>query len=308
MKILFVNTREQACGVHQYGQSLHYVIRHHIANSEHTIAAGSFDTRDEFFSCAAALRPDVILYNWQAGIGGWMSQAPFDLNCQQVLVYHDLEANFAQFDAILFSDPTMRQNANWYPIGRPLRNQISTTTRISEVPIIGINGFIGAWAQIAFSHIANHFDRAHIRMHLPYATYGDAQGHMAHAAARECHQALPEGFTMEISHEFMEWDDLVLSLAKNDINCYIRDPAMHWRGVSSACDAAMCARKPIAVNSCDAFRHLHDCSPSIRVEDRTIPEIIQTGLSPLVKKYEEYSPNVVGAQVMKVLESLVNKA
>lgn len=310
MKILFVNTREPKCGVHQYGRSLYYVLQHRLGiPSQHSIHYGTFDSKEHFLEAYLHVKPDVTIYNWQAGIGGWMSEAPFAGMGRQVLAYHDLEANFSQFDAILFSDPTMKQHDNWYPIGRPLRHQIYMPIRMNaNVPVIGINGFIGAWAELAFSHIANHFDRAHIRMHLPYAVYGDGSGIRANAAASECRQALPEGFTMEVSHDFMEWDDLVMWLAKNDINCYIRDPAMHWRGVSSACDAAMCARRPIAVNSCDAFRHLHDCSPSIMVEHRTIPEIMQGGLSPLIKKYEDYSHEVVSEQVLKVLESVVDKA
>jgi hypothetical protein len=131
---------------------------------------------------------------------------------------------------------------------------------------------------------------------------------MARSAAHQLMQAMPPGFTHEINHEFMEWDDLVRWLSQNDVNCYMRDVAMNWRGVSSACDAAMCARRPIAINACNAFRHLQDCSPSIQVENRTLKEIIESGLSPLVKKYQDYSPEAVGGQVMKVLESLVNKA
>lgn len=299
MKIMFVNTREPKCGVHQYGVSLSAVISH-----VNPTTYATFDTKQDFLDAYEFVKPDVVIYNWQAGIGGWMADAPFKMDAKQVLAYHDLNANFVYFDAILFSDPTMAQHDNWHPIGRPLRSHAFYPTRNSEVPNIGINGFIGAWAQVAFSHIANHFERCHIRMHLPYATYGDAAGAMATTAAHDLIQAMPPGFTYEVSHEFMEWDDLVRWLSQNDLNCYLRDPAMHWRGVSSACDAAMCARRPIAVNSCNAFRHLHDCSPSIMVEQRTLKEIIETGLSPLAKKYADYAPEVVGGQVMKVLESL----
>jgi len=309
MKILFVNTREPKCGVHQYGESLYAVIKHYLGPSEeHEIIGGSFLGYHEFMSCVGTVKPDVVMYNWQAGIGGWMGSAPFPIKAKQVFVFHDLEANFDKFDAVLFSDPTMQPHGNWHPIGRPLRSHISVQPRNSGVPVIGINGFIGAWAQIAFAHIANTFEHCHIRMHLPFAAYGDSIGDMARSAARECVSAMPEGFTSEINHEFMDWDDLVSWLSHNDINCYLRDTSMHWRGVSSACDAAMCASRPIAVNACNAFRHLHDCSPSIMVEHRSIRDIMQTGLSPLVAKYKEYSPEVVGAQVMKVLESLFNKA
>lgn len=303
MKILFVNSVEPQCGVHQYGVNLFYAISH-VAQ----VAYVEPVSRTHFAGLIDVIDPDVVIYNWQAGIGGWMADMPFKIKAKQVLAYHDLEARFHDFDAILFSDPTMVSHDNWHSIGRPLRfRKPNAPGRVSagEIPTIGINGFIGAWAAQAMARIVAEFPIAHIRLHLPAATYGDADGRMAAASSQQVTQMLPAGFTYQVSHDFMDWDSLVQWLALNDLNCYIRDPAMHWRGVSSSCDAAMCASRPIAINSCNAFRHLHDCSPSIMVEHRSLAQIMETGLSPLVSKYAAWSPEVVGDQVMKVLESVV---
>lgn len=305
MKVLFVNTQESRCGVHQYGESLLSV----MANELHdfTITRVAPSSSQEFLSCYDSIKPDVTLYNWQSGIGGWMSEAPFKNAGRQVLIYHDLEARFDDFDAIIFSDPTMNQSGNWHPIGRPLRRLSPFRDRSPGIPRVGVNGFIGAWARNVVSQLASEFERCLIRLHLPYAYYGDRDGVMARSSAEACRSMLPAGFEVEVSHEFMAWDDLQLWLSENDINCYFRDMTP-WRGVSSSIDAAMCARRPISVNRCQAFRHMHDCSPSICVEDRTIREIISTGMSPLVKKYDQFSGGNVAGQVRKVLESVVNRA
>lgn len=304
MKILFVNTTEPACGVHQYGESMYQVIN---ANSgSHQIEIVRPNSKEEFLGAVGKSQPQVVIYNWQAGIGGWMSPAPFDLKVKQVLLYHDLEANFAQFDAVLFSDPTMQPHQNWYPIGRPIRGVANHPWYGHEVPVIGINGFIGAWAHIAISQIISEFEKCHIRLHLPFAAYGDAAGDAARASAALVGTYASHDVKVEVNHEFLGWDDLVRWLSHNDINCYLRDPSVTWRGVSSSIDAAMCASRPIAINRCNAFRHMFNCQPSIMVEDRSIREILQTGLSPLVAKYVEYEPSAVAGQVLSILDNLWN--
>ena len=304
MKVLFTNTHEPCCGVHQYGVNLATVLR---SSNEHEFFYCAPGTLDEFLENYIRLKPDVILYNWQAGAGGWMAQVPLpNMPSKQVLVYHDLEARFADFDAILFSDPTMAPHDNWHPIGRPIhKSNIPIPGPQEEIFTIGVNGFIGAWAVNVMREALSQFSEFKLRLHLPHATYGDQAGNMAAAAEFACRQLLREGVKIEVSHQFMNWFDLITWLNKNHINCYFRDKSMHWRGVSSALDAALMARRPIAINKCDAFRHMLDCQPTICVEDRPIYEIFKDGLSPLVKKYSAWDEENVRDQVIKVLEYLL---
>ncbi len=219
-------------------------------------------------------------------------------------MFHDLHARFDAFNAILFSDPTMKTHGNWHPIGRPVRGKIYPAAIESEFPIIGINGFIGAWATNVVLQALKEFDRCHLRMHLPSATYGDADGNMAAASKSACQAMLRPGVTMEVSHNFMEWEDLIQWLSRNTINCYFRDEGVHWTGVSSSLDAALVANRPIAINRCNAFRHFFDCNPSVLINDRSLRDIIATGASPLVNKHNEYSAEKGAQQVFDVLEAL----
>jgi hypothetical protein len=50
------------------------------------------------------------------------------------------------------------------------------------------------------------------------------------------------------------------------------------------------ARRPIAVGKTNMFTHFQGVEPSVFVEDRTFPEIIESGIEPLSKMYEEHSP------------------
>jgi hypothetical protein len=102
--------------------------------------------------------------------------------------------------------------------------------------------------------------------------------------------------------QLLEW------LRENDLNCYLRDPAWNWRGVASAPDCALAVRRPLAVNKCNAFRHLHGLTPSICVEDQSLSQIIGNGLSPLVPLYKQFAPEIVQRQVEDVLASVVNRA
>lgn len=302
MNILFVNSHELRCGVHQYGKNLYYVLSH---AKKHEITYATFQCYEGFDAFCRDKNYDWVIYNWQAGIGGWMGYAPFSGLKRQALAYHDLEAKFPEFDAVLFSDPTMKQHDNWYPIGRPIRGASYFAPIDSEVPIIGVNGFIGAWAHKVVAQAVQEYEKCHIRMHLPHATYGDQGGLLAASARNKCLAMIRPGVTIEITHDFLEWEDLIRWLANNTINCYFRDETTHWRGVSSSLDAALCAGRPIAINRCNAFRHFFDCSPSILINDRSLRDIIATGLAPLVKKHEEYSVERVSQQVFSVLESLL---
>jgi len=305
MRILFINTTEPRCGVHQYGVNLASVLQ---TDQQLEVLYRTPSSLDEFLWMASEIKPDVVLYNWQAGVGGWMVNVPLPrMTFKQVLVYHDLDARFDDFDAVLFSDPTMKQTGNWHPIGRPLNlpHNLLLPEPDDSILTFGVNGFIGAWANIAFEEIARHYEHFRIRLHLPYAVYGDAAGNMANAAENACRAMMGPNMSLEVSHEFMEWPKLLAWLSRNHINCYMRYPGMHWRGVSSAPDAALCCNRPIAVNSCNAFRHLHDCDPSILVEHRPLTAILQSGLSPLVKKRQQWHPETVSCEVRLVLESIV---
>lgn len=252
----------------------------------------------------------LILYNWSSLIGGWMGSAPMKGLGKQVFIYHDGPVSDG-FDAILFSDPTMDSHDIWHSIGRPIPH--ITRPDLLKVqpspykyaPIIGVHGFMGGWSTHVVNRVLSEFEYATIRLQLPFSPFVDPSGDVAMSTAAQCRDLIQgRSVELEVSHDFLSPDWLIQWLAQNDINCYIRDPNMPWRGVSSAPDYALAVRRPIAVNRSSAFRHLHGCDPSICVEDRSLSEILITGLSPLVPLYSKWHPDEIRKQVEDILVKL----
>ena len=106
---------------------------------------------------------------------------------------------------------------------------------------------------------------------------------------------------MEVCHDFLSTYNLLRWLRQNDLNVYMRDLPPTWRGVSSVLDPALAARRPIAVNLCTAFRHVHNLNPSICAEHNSLPTILENGIRPLEPIYQEYAPHRVRAQVEDVV-------
>lgn len=305
MKILFVNPPMPQCGVHQYGLNLFNVLH---PSERHIFEICHPASLEQLHERCKLIGPDIIIYNWSAPIGGWMEEAPFPLAPRHVAVFHAGSLNFGRFDAVLFSDPTMKPEGNIFPIGRPLPEPPSENGNIKhDVPWIGVNGFCGACAQNVVAHVAFEFDAALVRLHLPSATFGDGHGFMSREAASGCKKLIKDhpGIKLEISHDFLPTKDLVARLAMNDLNCYIRGDLREWgNGVSSVLDVALAARKPIAINRFHGFRHLHNCDPSILIEENSLPTIIANGLKPLEPIYERFKPERVRTEVEECLEKI----
>lgn len=303
MNCIFVNYPEPKCGVVQFGRNLWGVLKD-SGNVRWSYAEPT--TVGELRSVTSMPEPDAVLYNWQGGQGGFLADAPFPwLSAKQYLVYHDLAVDESKWDGILFSDPTMTPRGKWHVLGRPLPEyHLPRTVGRSEMPVFGCNGFIGAWADQVVHRVMQEFEYARIRLNLPFARYGDADGSQARAMADRCRNMVVNnpGIKLEISHDFLPQPELLNWLAANDLNLYIRPSNMNWRGVSSAPDSALAVNRPMAVNKCNAFRHLHNLKPSICVEDHSLLEIIGNGLSPLVEfKAKWCDPEVIRRQVEEAI-------
>lgn len=296
---LFINYPEPACGVAQFGRNLWQILKDSQEIEWHYAEP---QTVGELRTVAAFPEPDFILYNWQSGQGGFLAGAPFDwLSAKQYLVYHDNDVDESRWSGILFSDPDMPSHGKWHSIGRPIPKYCAPLPNKNSQFTVGCNGFLGAWADEVVKRVMQEFEAVRIRLLLPYSAYCDPNGDKARAMAERC-RAMVKGtdIALNISHNFLEQSQLLDWLAANDLNCYIR-PLNNWRGVSSAPDCALAVRKPMAVNCCQAFRHLHNLQPSIVVDESSLMDIIGNGLSPLVKLYSAWSPENIRKDVETVL-------
>lgn len=297
MRVLFINPDKQRCGVHQYGRRLHSILAESKKLEVHEGPIGSTPP------C------DVIIYNWHPIIDPGMSAIGFLPpgweKAKRAIIYHDGEVNDSLVDAVLFSDPSSPANRNkWHHIGRPLPDFLPRTRNpLGDQVVVGIHGFCGAWAVRVVEKVSNEYERATIRMLLPPSDHCDPSAATARAVADQCMAVRGAGITISVTHDFLTELGLLEWLSHNDVNCFIRDPAPS-SGISSALDAALAVRRPIAINRHPMFRHMTNLEPSICVDDLSIGQIIRNGLTPLVPVYDRNRREMVRAEVELILDCL----
>jgi len=95
-------------------------------------------------------------------------------------------------------------------------------------------------------------------------------------------------------------------LAGNSLNAFFYDD-QEGRGISSAIDLALSARRPIAARRTAMVRHLFEADPSIFIEDRSLREIADSGLVPLQRYIDHWTAETVRADYEKMLDTVFSK-
>lgn len=310
MKILFCNSIEPNCGVHQYGVHLFSALN---AGSKHEMLYDRPTSIPDVRNWIEKEGVEALVINWHPNLEGWVRELerhndPFRSKIPKVLAHHDWISNESLWDAIIFSDPTMINHGKWFSIPRPLPAWTPVESPVeTKHPKIGVHGFNGASANMVVERGMKEFESATFRLHLPFATFGDPDGKTAKEMAGLCRDLVKgnERFKLDVNHEFLTMHGLLAWLSENDLNCYFRDIEPDWMGVSSALDAALAVRRPMAINKCKGFRHLHDLSQSICIEDRTLLQIIESGCVPLAPVHERNSVEKMGEAFDSVMKTLV---
>ncbi len=260
MRILFITNKDQCCGVADYGRRLFAILKDHL---NITLCETNEQPDDTGY--------DVLLYNYHYATIPFVKKE----SIKQVVLFHEAHLNF-QPDVVV----------NVAELPRPLFENINLPTFKNEITIIGSFGF--GFPDKNFPGIATlvkqQFENAIIRLNIPFAEYGDKFGYLAKQEVEKCREIL-EGTNIElmVTHEFMAHETLLQWLNQNDINVFLYNPSQ-GRGISSATDYALSARKPIGVSSSEMFRHL---PKEICLDNKSIPELLQSGTDPLRKVYED---------------------
>ncbi len=146
--------------------------------------------------------------------------------------------------------------------------------------------------------IINQFEEATLRLHIPFAEFGDRDGQQARCRIAECEMELHgTGINLEYSHEHKTQEELVNWLSYNDLNVFNCIPT-HGRGISSSIDYALSARRPIGVSNSEMYRHL---PREVCMDNTGLHELIAIGIEPLKQVYEANSPeNLIEALKQKI--------
>jgi hypothetical protein len=309
--IVFLSHREEQCGVHQFGKQI--------------FAAISNSSRFDFVYCEVAhpnevrnavlkYDPAAILVNFHPLTIGWIVGSPlWHLQVPTIGIRHEMTAEMADrtddthFDYYILHDPSARpSNALCFTAGRLISNAPKMVAPPSRLTI-GSFGFAtpgkGFEAVVARAHAE--FDDCLIRLNIPSSDFCDKDGSEAHRVAERCSSMICKpGIDIEVTHDFMDLEDVKGFLAGNSLNAFFYDEQSE-RGISSAVDLALAARRPIALRRTSMVRHLFDAKPSIFIEDRSLREIVESGLTPLEPYIDRWSAENIRANYEGLIDSVL---
>lgn len=291
--ILYLNHSEQRCGVYQLGAAAGKALQ---SSQVFRFIYSEVNSAADAHAAVLDHLPDAILYNWHPSTMAWL--------CDEVVTRFARPVGVACHDtpypriahAHMHLDPTFPECWEHFRIRRLVPEfRPPETDKTSTVPVIGSFGF--GFCNKGFSRLVEQvnqeFDKAVIRLHIPAASFGDADGGHARAIVTHCRALCKAGIEIQASHEFLEADELLDWLAGNSINCFFYD-VMYGRGISSAADLALAVRRPIAISQSWMFRHMMRAADQISIEASTIRAIMARGDEPLRAFREEWrEANVV---------------
>src|SRR5579862_5128650 len=294
--ILFVSHPQEQCGVHQFGLSVARALE------------GSRKYRFQYLECAGGddllagvkrSEPAAIIYNYYNCTLPWLDPelTRRRLRMPQAGIFHEVTQALADqagnelFDFHIAADPTLLLiNPRVFKTGRLLPEYAGKAVT-PEITTIGTFGFgtPGKGFDKIVLQTQREYDRAIIRMHLPIATFGDAEGSGVNAVVQRCRELITKpGLELQVSHQFLARHELLDFLAGNTLNAFLYDD-IGSRGISSVIDHALAVRRPIAVSRSSMFRHVLGARPSICVEDSSFHQIIANGTEPLRPYWEEWT-------------------
>jgi len=153
--------------------------------------------------------------------------------------------------------------------------------------------------------VQKEFETAVIKLNIPFAAFGDADGVGARSYAEQCRALVTQpGIELRITHDFLALDDLLTVLESNTINAFFYEQAA-GRGLSSAIDWALAVDRPIAISESDLFRHVSSARPSIWIEHSSLKEIIQQGTGPLLPYKKEWTAENLCWDYERIVKSAI---
>ena len=313
MKILFVNHKKTQCGVYEFGRNIASALE---KSSEYKFFYCECDSPNDVQTIVEKENPALVIYNYHPSTQ-WFVTADLTrkIRCPQIGLIHEVTQQIADradnklFNFHIAHDPTLLlKNPLVFKAGRLIpryENKFSPP----ETPVIGSFGFAGKKGQKKIVEmVEREFDRAVVRLNIPFSTFGDRDGAMAKAIADDCRAALTnENIKLEITHDFLDESELLDFLAQNTINLFLYEPMNEPRGISGAADTALAVKRPVGITRQQMFRHIVGATPSICVEENSIKKIIENGIAPLVPFYDEWSEDTIRWDYERIVGDVLSR-
>lgn len=155
-------------------------------------------------------------------------------------------------------DPTIRSsNKKVFAFPRPLETIEHVLPYVeSEIPVIGSFGFAtkGKGFQHVVEAVNREFDRAIVKINIPYGDFVPKSKEYAMYLADLCKKKSKEGIQVIVTHTYMEKSALIDWCAQNTLNCFLYD--RNLPGLAATTDQAIVSGRPLSVSQNDTFRHI----------------------------------------------------
>jgi len=305
MKILLVNHTQQQCGVYQYGKRVSDIL---INDKRYNFYYYETDTSLDFIKKINELSPDVIIYNWHGSTMKWLTFEITDnlKDKKQLFIFHEsiFPSNF-KTDGLIMCDLNEDEKNKKFSIPRPIF-EIKTKKIQNDIPIIGSFGF--GFENKGFEKICrlvnSSFDSAIIHLHITNAFFGDKNGVISNRVIERCKNIITnKNIELVVTTNFMSNDEILEFLTNNTVNMFLYDN-MPGRGLSSTIDYAVSVDTPLIVNNSNMFRHLLSERPEISIENNSINDIIDMGISSVQYFRKKWSNDNMRNKFYKILQQI----
>jgi SAM-dependent methyltransferase len=335
-RILFISHKPKQCGVYEFGRSVFQVIS---SSSSYDFIKAECESSAELDQAIRQHNPSAIIYNYHPSVLPWLCtkiskgiyrNSLSGIKAVQIGIIHEVTQQVADsatgyrnkfitgpsqkkmnslFDFYIAADPTLLlKNPLVYKTGRLIPEY---SKQVAEPVKTTIGSFGFATPKKGFERLVQRvheeFDEATIRLNMPAADFGDADGSNAKQIAAACRNLITKpGIQLEVSHNFMTDDKLLDFLAANNLNVFMYEDK-EGRGISSAIDNALAVKKPIAVSRCPMFRHILQAKPSVCIGDNSLKAIMQNGFLPLEKISRSWNAENLCWEYERILDSIFSK-
>lgn len=333
--VLFVTHTPRQCGVYEFGKNVFQAI---ASSGKYLFIKLECESPDELKKAVRQHNPAAIIYNYHPSVLPWLSSKISKgihrnniagIRTIQVGIIHEVTQQVADtatgyrnkyilgssakklnalFDYYIAPDPTLLlKNPLVFKTGR----LIPSYTKVFPPPLVTTIGSFGfATPKKGFEKLVqrvnDEFDEAIIRLNMPSADFGDADGSNAKLIASRCKELIKKpGIRLEVSHEFMTDAKLLDFLAANSMNVFMYED-VQGRGISSAVDNALAVKKPVAISRCPMFRHILSANPSVCVDDHSLKTILTNGFQPLQEISKDWTAENLRWEYERILDAVLS--
>ena len=208
------------------------------------------------------------------------------------------------FDGYCVLDPTIKlKNRRVFAFPRPLETVIGVKPYITPaIPVIGTFGFAtkGKGFQHVVDAVNKEFDRARVRINIPYGDFVRDSEAYSKYLAQVCKERAKEGIEVIVTHDYMSKAELIDWCAVNTLNCFLYDRNMP--GLAATTDQAIVSGRPLSVSGNDTFRHILSYLPAY--PEWSLKDSIEKSPAIVRKMADDWSPARFAIIFEKALQTL----